>query len=164
MWLVREYLLLSSIGIEKAAMYMSRDCGPEETAVGKYGSSGLIRFPIEIDPTNVVQGNKKDSFYYVYTLKEMLKDTYFDKEIKSKNKNVKIFKYVTNNGKAKYAIWCTTSDGTKVPDYKLQVGKGEFKHVAFVNEAYAGKQTDIKSYRGMVTVNVSENPIFICEK
>ncbi len=164
MWLVREYLLLSSIGIEKAAMYMSRDCGPEETAVGKYGSSGLIRFPIEINPTNVIQGNKKDSFYYVYTLKEMLKNCYFDSILDSGNENVMLFKYVTNEGKAKYAVWCKTSDGTKVPDYKLNVGNGDFKLVEFVNEAYAGKQSDLENENGIVTVNVSENPIFVVEK
>jgi len=165
MWLVREYLLLSSIGIEKAAMYMSRDCGPEETAVGKYGSSGLIRFPIEIDPTNVVQGNKKDSFYYVYTLKELLKDCFFDKEIDSLNEYVKIFKYETNEGKAKYALWCTTSDSTKVPGFKLKVNKkNKYELVEFVNERYNGKRSELDASSGYVTVNVSENPIFVVEK
>lgn len=164
MWLVREYLLLSSIGVEKAAMYMSRDCGPEETAVGKYGSCGLIRFPIEINPTNVVQGNKKDSFYYVYTLKETLKDTRYDCEIEAPNENVKIFKYVTKEGKAKYAVWCTTSDGTKVPGMKLNVGEGEFKLVEFEFEKYNGKQSDLVNKNGTVAVNVSECPIFVVEK
>ena len=165
MWLVREYLLLSSIGVEKAAMYMSRDCGPEETAVGKYGSCGLIRFPIEIDPTNVVQGNKKDSFYYVYTLKEILKTTRFDSEIEAPNANVKIFKYTTTKeGKAKYAVWCTTSDGTKVPGMKLNVGEGEFELIELVNEAYNGKHSPLENNNGTVVVNVSENPIFVVEK
>jgi hypothetical protein len=143
---------------------MSRDCGPEETAVGKYGSSGLIRFPIEIDPTNVVQGNKKDSFYYVYTLKEILKTTRFDGEIEAPNANVKIFKYVTKEGKAKYAVWCTTSDGTKVPGMKLKVGEGEFELIQFVNEAYNGKHSALENNNGTVVVNVSENPIFVVEK
>ena len=61
MWLIREYLLLSSIGVERAAMYMSRDCGPEETSVGKYGTSGIICAPCE-RKGYVVQGNKKDSY------------------------------------------------------------------------------------------------------
>ena len=164
MWLVREYLLLSSIGIEKAAMYMSRDCGPEETAVGKYGSCGLIRFPIEVSVSNVIQGNKKDSFYYVYTLKEILKDTRFDCEIEAPNANVKIFKYVTKEGKAKYAVWCTTSDGTKVPGMKLNVGNGEYVLAEFINESYKGKRTDLENNNGTVVVNVSENPIFVIEK
>jgi hypothetical protein len=145
-------------------MYMSRDCGPEETAVGKYGSSGLIRYPIEISPTNVVQGNKKDSFYYVYTLKEMLKDTYFDSIIESGHDNIWIYKYVTEAGKAKYALWCPSSDNSKIEGYKLNVGQGDFKLVQFVNEAYAGKQSDLENENGVVTVNVSENPIFVVEK
>jgi len=164
MWLVREYLVLSSIGIEKAAMYMSRDCGPEETAVGKYGSSGIIRFPIEISATNVVQGNKKDSFYYIYTLKHTLGDCVFDSEIESGNAFVKIFKYKTKDGKAKYAIWCSTSDGTKVPGMKFKVGKGEFTQIELVNESVFGKKTDLESNKGTIIINVSENPIFIVQK
>ncbi|MBR7100887.1 MAG: hypothetical protein IKC74_01220 [Clostridia bacterium] len=164
MWLVREYLLLSSIGIEKAAMYMSRDCGPEETAVGKYGSSGLVRFPIEINPGNVIQGNKKDSFYYVYTLKETLGDTVFDSELESDNEHVKIFKYITKDGKAKYALWCVTSDGTKVPGLKFRIPKGDYKLVELVFESVLGKQTDLEYKDGYVSVNVSENPIFVVEK
>lgn len=162
-WLVREYLLLSSIGIEKAAMYMSRDCGPEETAVGKYGSSGLIRFPIEINPTNVIQGNKKDSFYYVYTLKETLKNTRFDCEIEAPVANMKIFKYVTKEGKATYALWCTSSDGTKVPGLKFKVGEGKFTLVELANEKYNGKRTELINDNGTVVVNVSESPIFVVE-
>ena len=164
MWLVREYLLLSSIGVDRAAMYMSRDCGPEETAVGKYGSSGLVRFPIEITPNNVIQGNKKDSFYYIYTLKEMLKDCTFAGEVESTNANVKIFKYVTDEGKAKYAVWCTTSNGTKIPGYILPVGEGDYSLVQFAFEAYKGKWSDLENNGGKVTVNVSECPIFVVEK
>ena len=164
MWLVREYLLLSSIGVDRAAMYMSRDCGPEETAVGKYGSSGLVRFPIEITANNVIQGNKKDSFYYIYTLKETLKDCTFAGEIESTNANVRIFKYVNEEGKAKYAVWCVTSDGTKVPGYILPVGEGEYSLVEFGFERYKGQWTDLENKNGKVVVNVSECPVFIVEK
>ena len=162
-WLVREYLLLSSIGVEKAAMYMSRDCGPEETAVGKYGSSGLIRFPIEINPTNVIQGNKKDSFYYVYTLKEVLKNTRFDCELASGKENVKVFKYVTKDGKATYAVWCVTSTGLEV-DMSLSVGEGEFTLVELANERYNGKRSDLECKNGTVSFVASESPVFIVEK
>ncbi|MBR7100886.1 MAG: hypothetical protein IKC74_01215 [Clostridia bacterium] len=164
MWLVREYLLLSSADIDRAAMYMSRDCGPEETTVGKYGTSGLVRFPIEHGPYDVIQGNKKDSFYYVYTLKHLLSDTYFDCEIESNNESVRIFKYVTDEGKSKYALWCVTADGTKVPGMKFRIPEGEYKLVKFVNESVFGKRSDLEYKDGYVTVDVSENPIFVVEK
>ncbi|MBO5287210.1 MAG: hypothetical protein J6B34_03715 [Clostridia bacterium] len=163
-WLVREYLLLSSIGIDRAAMYMSRDCGPEETAVGKYGSSGLVRFPIEITANNVIMGNKKDSFYYIYTLKETISDTTFAGEVESNNANVKVFKYLTDDGKAKYAIWCITSNSTKVPGYKLKLKAGEYTLVELANEKYNGKRTDLEYKDGYVVVDVSESPIFVVEK
>ena len=164
MWLVREYLLLSSADIDRAAMYMSRDCGPEETTVGKYGTSGLVRFPIEHGPYDVIQGNKKDSFYYVYTLKHLLSDTYFDCEIESNNESVRIFKYVTDEGKSKYALWCVTADGTKVPGMKFRIPEGEYKLVQFINESVFGKRSDLEYKDGYVTVDVSENPIFVVEK
>ena len=164
MWLIREYLLLSSIGVDRAAMYMSRDCGPEETAVGKYGSSGLVRFPIEITPNNVIQGNKKDSFYYVYTLKEVLQNCTFAGEVESTNANVKIFKYVNDEGKATYAVWCVTADGTKIPGYILPVGEGEFQLVELAFEKYNGKRSDLECNNGKVVVNASECPIFVVEK
>ena len=164
MWLVREYLMLSSANIERAAMYMSRDCGPEETSVGKYATSGLVRFPIELGPKCVIQGNKKDSFYYVYTLKNLIKDTYFDGELDTENTNVKIFKYVTDHNKSKYALWCPTSDGTKVPGYKLHLPEGEYKLVEFINESVYGKQTKLEYKNGYVTVDISENAIFVVEE
>ena len=164
MWLIREYLLLSSANIDRAAMYMSRDCGPEETTVGKYGTSGLVRFPIEHGPHDVIQGNKKDSFYYVYTLKHLLSDTYFDCEIESNNESVRIFKYVTDEGKSKYALWCVTADGTKVPGMKFRIPEGEYKLVQFINESVFGKRSDLEYKDGYVTVDVSENPIFVVEK
>ena len=165
MWLVREYLLLSSIGVERAAMYMSRDCGPEETAVGKYGSSGLIRHPIEIDPTNVIQGNKKDSFYYIYTLKEILKDTRFVCEVDSGNPKVKVFKYESFDGKARYAVWCPTSNSTKVKRFKLNVGEGDYVLAELAFEYYKGKRSDLKKNKnGAVTFCASEMPVFVIEK
>lgn len=161
MWLVREYLLLSSIGIERAAMYMSRDCGPEEHAIGKYGSSGLVRFPIEITPNNVIMGNKKDSFYYVYTLKEIISDTRFDCELDSGNENVKIFRYVTKDGAYKYAVWCPTSNSTTVEGYKLKVGHGDYILAQLAFERYNGLRTDLVEEDGYVTIDVSEMPVFV---
>ena len=110
-----------------------------------------------------MQGNKKDSFYYVYTLKEIISDCYFDSELETENVNVKIFKYVTDEGKAKYALWCPTSDSTKVPGYKFKVENGKYTLVEFVNERYNGKRTDMEATNGYLTVNISENPIFIIE-
>ena len=163
-WLVREYLLLSSIGIERAAMYMSRDCGPEETSVGKYGSCGLIRHPIEISATNVIQGNKKDSFYYVYTLKEILKDTSFDKIVKGGEEKVWVYQYVKEDGKRVWAVWCPSSDNTKVEGYKLSVGEGDYLVASLAFERYNGLRKDLENENGTVTINVSESPVFVIEK
>ena len=84
--------------------------------------------------------------------------------METENVNVKIFKYRTDEGKSKYALWCPTADSTKVPNYKLFIPKGEYTLVELVNESYLGKRTDLEYKDGYVVVNISENPVFIIEK
>ena len=120
--------------------------------------------PIEISPTNVVQGNKKDSFYYVYTTKEILQDTSFVCEVESSNPKVRVFKYETKEGKARYAVWCPSSNSTKVKRFKLNVGEGDFILAELAFERYNGKRSDLKNKDGNVTFCASEMPVFIIEK
>jgi hypothetical protein len=64
----------------------------------------------------------KDAYYYMYTLYKTLGSMTFVKEIDSGNKDVWIYEFADDNGKVGYAVWCPTSNGTKVEDYKLYVG------------------------------------------
>ena len=160
MWLTRTYLLLSSIGIDKADMYMAHDTGVEETSVGKYGTSGVIAYEYNESGTKVAV--KKDSYYYLYTLKNTLGDYSFDSQIEAYDDNVMIFKYKTSSGKTAYAVWCKTSDGTKVENYQLGISAS---NATLVENAY-GEINGVRSQitaddYGYVSVNVSENPIYI---
>lgn len=154
MWLVRAYLILSAVGVDKAMMYMCLDSVAETTSTGKYGTCGLID----------IEGNKKDSFFYVYTLKSTLGDYRFVKEIDSGNRDVWIYEYQDDTGNRAYALWCPTSDGTKVNNFELNI---DADGATLVENAYgmtSGEKTELEVTDKTVTVNVSENPIYVIVK
>ena len=164
MWLVREYLLLSSIGIERGAMFLIRDCGPEET-VGKFATSGLVTVPLDAGGGHTIQGNKKPSFYYLYTVKELLEETTFDGEIAVPNKYVKMFRYKKDDGKCIYALWCPTEDETKVNGLRIALpGVEKATLVTLADQRLFGNRSELAIENGRVSVNVSETPIFIVEE
>ena len=160
MWLTRAYLLLSGIGIDKADMYMAHDTGVEATSVGKYNTCGVIAYEYD-ENGNAVQV-KKDSFYYIYTLKNTLGGYRFDSVVESYDENVMIYKYVTDEGKTAYALWCKTSDGTKVDNYQLAIEGSSAMRVRNEYGYTEGlRQTIYADDYGYVSVNVSENPIYV---
>lgn len=155
MWLVRAYLILSAIGVDKATMFTGEPDGvSEDTNVGKYSTCGLI----------ARDGTKKDSFFYVYTLKNTLGGYTFVREIDAGTPDVWIYEYQNADGDIAYALWCPTSDGTKVNNFKLNINANGATLVENVNGATEGKKTELDVVDKTVTVNVSENPIYILVK
>ncbi len=160
MWLTRTYLLLSAAGIDKATMYMCEDCGVDTEAVGKYGSAGVIGYRYD-ENGNMVE-YKKDSYYYLYTLKNTLGNYTFNKQIEAYDENVMIYEYKTAEGKTAYAVWCPTSDGTVVNNYQLLINSNSATIVENENGNIYGKKTDVKSDSlGYISVNVSEKPVYV---
>ena len=160
MWLTRAYLILSATGIDKADMYMCEDTGVEELSVGKYGTCGVIAF--EYDENGNTVEVKKDSYYYLYTLKNTLGGYSFDSQIEAYDENVWVYKYKTEDGKTAYAVWCGTSDGTKVENYQLAIDGDSATLVEAVYGDIDGVQTSLTADEyGYVSVNVSENPVYI---
>ena len=160
MWLTRAYLLLSSTGVDKATMYMCEDAGIDSEVSGKYGTCGVIGY--ERDANGKTVEVKKDSYYYIYTLKNTLGDYAFNREISTYNENVIIYEYKTADGRTAYAAWCKTSDGTVVEDYQLRIGADGATLVEAVYGDIDGVQTQLTSDDlGYVTINISENPVYI---
>ena len=161
MWLTRAYLLISSTGVDKATMYMCEDVGTvENEAVGKYATAGVIGFMY--DENGSVIEFKKDSYYYLYTLKNTLGDYTFTQEIKAYDENVMIYQYKTAEGKTAYAVWCGTSDGSVSNNYQLKI---DGSSATLVENEYGDidgvKTTLTADSLGYVSVNVSENPVYI---
>jgi hypothetical protein len=152
MWLTRAYLLLSASGVDKATMYMCEDGGTEDTTENtQYGTCGVYD----------VNGNKKDSYYYLYTLKNTLGEYAFAEEIDSGRSDVMIYKYVDGSGKVGYAIWCPTSDGRKVENFKLYIGADSATLVENTYGEIEGVKTNLTTSDKIVSVTVSENPIYV---
>jgi hypothetical protein len=140
---------------------MCEDTGTvEDEAVGKFATSGVIAF--EYDENGNKIEVKKDSYYYLYTLNTTLKDYAFNKKVDTYDQNVFVYEYKTENGKTAYAVWCGTSDGTRVDNYKLGINA---ENATLIEAEYG--DTDGVSTRlvadeyGYVSINASENPIYI---
>ncbi len=151
MWLVRAYFMFAEAGVDRAAMYMAQDLGDDATSTGKYGTSGVIDY----------YGNYKDSYYYIYTLKNNMGDMHFAEVIDSGNENVWIYRFENDNGKSCYAVWCPTMDDIRVDGYKLNIDGNTSYMVEFENGNTKGVSTNLTVENGTVTVNVSEVPILV---
>ncbi|MBE6674326.1 MAG: hypothetical protein E7596_04375 [Ruminococcaceae bacterium] len=160
MWLTRSYLLLSSCGVDKATMYMCEDAGVESESVGKYGTCGVIAY--EYDENGKTVEVKKDSYYYMYTLKNTLGDFKFKREVAAYDENVLIYEYESNDGRTAYAVWCKTSDGTTSENYLLKVDAEKATLVEAVYGDIDGVKSELTSDSiGYVSINVSENPVYV---
>ncbi|MBK8807939.1 MAG: hypothetical protein IPO21_15350 [Bacteroidales bacterium] len=154
MWLVRSYLEIAAAGIDRAAMYMSRDV--DVTDATKYSTSGL---------TNV-KGSwaKKDSWYYVSTLRKQLGDMFFDAEINSGNENVLLYRFRNeDNTKQAYVAWCPTANGTTVANYTLSFDAAmeQAQVIDFVNNDIDGDTLFTYNNVASVKIQVSERPLII---
>ena len=151
MWIVRAYFMFAAAGVDRCALYMASDLGNEETSVGKYGTSGVISS----------SGELKDSYYYIYTLRNTMGDMHFAEVIDSGNDDVWIYRFENDNGKSCYALWCPTMDDVRVDGYKLNIDGTKATLTEFKNLEISGVSSDLTVENGSVTVNVSERPILV---
>ena len=121
-----------------------------------------------------VKMTPKPSYYYMSTLFHTLYDYTFRRELDSGNKDVWVYQYSNDSKDEAYALWCPTSNMTKVNGYQLFVGKN-YESVTLVetdvsydeagnvsNGSLTGKKTVLTpDENGFVSVNVSENPVYV---
>ncbi len=154
-WLVRSFLELAAAGVDKAAMYMLRDVDPNSST--KFDNSGLTS-------SKATGWVPKASWYYIYTMRNMLTGMRFSQEIESGNPNVNIYRFRTDDGSlAAYAVWCPTSSQTTVENYQLQLmpDEGNVMLVELEKGRIAGMQQSLNIAGQKVTINVSEKPVFV---
>ena len=151
MWLVRAYFMFASVGVDRCAMYMCSDLGDDATSVGKYGTSGVIDH----------LGEYKESYFYIYTIRNTMSDMYFAEIIDSGNENVWIYRFENGKGKSCYAVWCPTMDSVTVEDYALKIDGKTATLTEFVHNEISGVSTSLDVNNKTVTVDVSERPVLI---
>lgn len=151
MWLVRAYFMFASVGVDRCAMYMCSDLGDDATSTGKYGTSGVIAY----------DGTLKESYFYIYTIRNTMSDMYFAEIIDSGNENVWIYRFENGKGKSCYAVWCPTMDSVTVDDYVLKIDGKTATLTEFVHNEISGVSTSLDVNNKTVTVDVSERPVLI---
>jgi hypothetical protein len=153
-WIIREYLLLSSTGIERSAQYMLRDV--DNDGKTQFETCGLVNEKNDWTP--------KPSWYYTYTLRNVMKGMYFTGEQNSYNNNVLIYRYEnTDRDTMVYAVWAPTSNETVINGYKLNLtGKAVSANLVEIADGEIhGVKTGLSINRNSVSINVSEKPVFV---
>ncbi len=153
-WLVRAYLAFAAAGVDRAQMYMLRDVNPNS---GRwFNSCGLTGPKGDWTP--------KKSWYYVYTLKNTLKDMIFIGEEESSDPNILIYKFKNiNNDSGAYAVWSKTSVQNEIPDFTLPLSDACTTAQQIMMEVGSsnGITTTLPIQNKSVTVLVSERPLFV---
>ena len=163
-WLIREYLILAAAGIDRAMQFMLCNSGnPDEKEEGKwFETSGFIN-----DVVSSGSVDRKPSWYYVSAMRHWLKDTAFKSVISHGSGDVpEVYSFVEDgeyNGKTVYAMWLTTCLGISAKvSYRLAVGAAKrATAIELADKKEHGIEIPLDIVDGTVTIEVTENPLFI---
>lgn len=154
-WIARSYLALAASGVDRAQLYMLRDVDAASTT--QYDSSGLTA-------SKGNQHQPKRSWFYVATLRHVLRGTRFESEVPSGDVNVRIYRFRSEDPPSRevYAVWCPTSNATEVRDFSLELPKAITAAMTTLDpQNPTGKSTLLTIAAGKVTLTVSESPAFV---
>jgi hypothetical protein len=153
-WIVRSYLAFAAAGVDRAIQYMMRD--NSSTDATWFASCGLVGPKGDWTP--------KKSYYYVYTLKNVLSGTRFLSKAATSSPNVYAYKFkATASSGGVYVLWCPTSNNTVVMSYQLALSGSPqtAEMVALTVGSTTGTAHALTISNGRVTVDISERPMFI---
>lgn len=153
-WLVRSYLEIAAAGIDRAAMYMLRDVDPESST--KYATSGLT--------SDKKSGWKpKTSWYYVYSLKNILKNMLFKESKIIEGVYIYEFYDINNKNKKALAVWSPTSEAKVIHNFDIQLNANipEVDIVTLKHGTTEGISKPLEVKEGSVSLTISERPIFV---
>jgi hypothetical protein len=154
-WIVRSYLALAASGVDRVQLFMLRDVNAGNPV--QFNSSGLTA-----EKWN--QHKPKRSWYYVATLRHVLRGTRFDSEIPSGNANVRIYRFRSEDQPSRnvYAVWCPTSDSTEVAGFSLSLPNAATATLTTLDpESATGRSTSLAVETGKIKLAVSERPVFV---
>ena len=147
-WIVRSYLMFSSMDVRRAYLYFFND----EDEAQLHGASGITRHFVP-----------KPAFYAMAHLYQTLGDYRFSRVVKQDNDDLFIFEYV-NPGKPREPMWVAWSPtGTQrevVRDVKLPgvVNRAEYMPLKGGDAELASITNDSN---GMAQLPISESPLYI---
>lgn len=152
-WIIREFLLSDRLGLDRAIVSSLRDSS-NANSTSSLATSGLT--------SQKGKEERKSSWYGVNTLKNTLSGFIFSGVIKE-DSNLYIYKYInpTTNEDC-FVLWRPTSDNSKVDNYELNVGANSgVTLIQMQNNNEFGVSSNLEVNDSIVSVNVSESPIFV---
>lgn len=152
-WIVRTFLLMSSAQVDRAAQFMLRDVdpGPEP----RFTDSGLTLAASE-------GYEEKTSWYYVYSLKNILKDMYFDQVVQEDN-SAYVYRFKNRAGdKDIYALWKPTSNG-ETSSFSLEIpgDPNVLEQIELSDGSISGTATRLENKEALTDIQIGERPLFI---
>lgn len=152
-WIVRTFLIMSSAGVDRAAQFMLRDVDPNPEP--RFSDCGLTLSESE-------GYTAKTSWYYVYSMKNILKDMYFDQVIQEDNSAyVYRFKNKAEN-KDIYALWKPTTSGA-TSSYSLEIpgDPNVLEIIELSDGSVTGTSTRLENKEALTDIQIGERPLFI---
>lgn len=152
-WMLRAYLAFAAAGVDRAQMYMLRDVDPYNPQW--FSTSGLVTQKGEWTP--------KTSWYYVYTMKNVLTDMQFAGEVTATDDNVLIYKFTDpSSNRGVYVVWAKTSRGYTVNNYVLPIkGAKTAQAIEPTVNSTEGRRANLGITNETVQVSITEKPLFI---
>lgn len=153
-WLIRTYFILLSAGADRAAQFMIRNA--EESSQETYSHCGLTK-------------SKENAYYpklvwhYLYTIKELLQNTYFDGFVREGNVWICKFKPYKSRSRSVYAIWLGTTQNSVVSNFSLTIPK-QYKYAKQIElqpNQIKGKVKELTINQNKLRCTISELPLFI---
>ena len=106
----------------------------------------------------------KTSWYYTYTMKNILKDKYFAGELESGNEEVMVYTYKNAaRDTTVYAVWAPTSAATIISSYVLRLSVPVYSawKTELTHGSTQGTTNRLEPQKNTVTIQVTEKPVFI---
>lgn len=154
-WIVRSYLALAASGVDRVQLFMLRDVNAGDPV--QFNSSGLTT-----EKWN--QHQPKRSWYYVATLRHILRGTRFESEIPSSDSNVRIYRFRSEGLPTRevYAVWRPTSNSTAVGSFSLSLPNATTATMTTLDpQSETGRSSFLSIEAGETTFAVSESPVFV---
>ncbi len=130
-WLLRGYMEIAAAGWDRAMQFCIRDENPNDAPAdgqGVFKASGMVR-------AKELGHAPKKSYYYVHSMKEILRNTKFDVELSTNPNatdelNPRVMRFKADKttlspnvfGDYVYSVWLPTSDNKKALNQKIYLG------------------------------------------
>lgn len=162
-WIVRTYLEIASAGWDRAMQFCIRDTDTDSKNPITFESSGLVR-----DREN--NHAPKKSYYYVYTMKENLRGTKFDRDdSENYSNNIRVYRFRNSeSGEYVYAIWSPTSENRQLNNVRIDLPPNTSQATVVTSEVgdINGVRTSLSiqsdaSGKFTIVPSISERPVYL---